>query len=147
MDRVEKIMREKEISFEEVKTDYDEISSNLSKSLLVLLIPLIAAVGLIYNRNMQFGKHLIFATHFFSQFLLATTILYVIATNIQFASRWYFMLPVILMALFYYTISIQVFYGKTIPVSIIYAVLGLIFLILFIEIYRGLITALSLSLV
>ena len=147
MAKVESIMQTKNIPLEEVKSEYDRISSNLSKSLLVLLIPFIALVGLIFNRKLQFGKHLIFATHFFSQFLLATTLLYLITTNIPWANRWFFMIPVMLASLFYYVVSIRVFYNKSIITSVIFGILGLVIIVFFIEFYRSFINVLSLNLV
>jgi hypothetical protein len=59
----------------EVKFEYDSISSNLSKSLLILLIPFIASIGILIDRKLKFGKQLIFATDYFSQLLLRTRIL------------------------------------------------------------------------
>ena len=147
MTKVESIMQTKNISLEEVKIEYDRISSNLSKSLLILLIPFIAIVGLIFNRRLNFGKHVIFATHFFSQLLLSTTLLYLIATNLSWATRWYFMIPVILISLFYYIISIRTFYKKNILVSIIFGIMGLVIIVYFIGIYREFINVVSLNLV
>ena len=143
---VEKIMAAKQLTLEEAKIKYDSISSDLSKSLLVLLIPFIALVGLLINYKMRFGKHLIFATYFFSLLLLATTILYLITTNIPVPNKWYFIFPVIATTLFYYVISIKGFYNKNLLASIFYAIIGIFILSIFIGFYRSFINIISLNL-
>ena len=81
MDKTAQIMEEKALSLEEVKLEYDRISSNLSKALLLLLIPCIASLGIVIDRKAPFGKHLVFATLYFAQVLLVTTLLYLLATS------------------------------------------------------------------
>ena len=92
VDKVSNIMQAKNLSLIEVQTKYDSISSNLSKSLLILLIPFIAIIGIMFKRKLKFGKHLIFATIYFSQFLLSTTIIYLITTNLPYSSLLSFLI-------------------------------------------------------
>jgi len=147
MDKVENIMKTKNLSLEEVKSAYDSISSNLAKSLLILLIPFIALFGILLNKKLEFGKHLIFATLYFSQFLLCTTILYLIIGNLPVSSKWYFIVAMALVGLIYYIVSIKAFYQKSLLQSISYGIIGFFVLGFFISVYRDLINLISLSLV
>jgi Protein of unknown function (DUF3667) len=147
MEKVANIMNKKGLSLTEVKTEYDFISTNLSKSLLILLIPFIASIGFIINRKLQFGKHLIFATLYFSQLLLCTTIIYLITTNLPLLNKWFFVVPIILVTLGYYILSIKKFYEKNLFFSILLGVCGILLIAIFINFYRSVINVISLSLV
>ena len=146
MDKVESIMQTEKLSFEEVESEYDAVSSNLSKSLLVLLIPFIALIGFVIKRKFKFGQHLIFATIYFSQFLLCTTVLYLITTNLPITSKWYFIVPMILSALVYYVVSIKDFYEKSLFSSVLFGIGGILFLLLIISFYRNMVNIISLEL-
>lgn len=147
LDKVKNIMQTQKLTLEEVKSEYDFISSNLSKSLLILLIPFIASIGLIINRKLKFGKHLILATLYFSQLLLCTTILYLITTNLDVPNKWFFIVPVILFTYGYYVLSIKMFYEKSFLFSIVFGVFGILLIMLFINFYRSIINLISLALV
>ena len=147
MEKVSNIMNKKGLTLTEVKTEYDFISSNLSKSLLILLIPFIASIGFIINRKLQFGKHLIFATLYFSQLLLCTTILYLITTNLPLLNKWFFIVPLILVILGYYIFSIKEFYEKNLLFSILLGFCGIFLIAILINFYRTLINLISLALV
>ena len=146
-DKVSNIMQAKNLSLTEVQTKYDSISSNLSKSLLILLIPFIALIGIIIKRKLKFGKHLIFATIYFSQLLLCTTILYLVTTNLPVPNKWFFIVPVVLIAFGYYIISIRKFYEKKLLFSIMFGICGILLIAIFINFYRTFINSISLALV
>ena len=147
VDKISNIMQTQNLSLAEVKTKYDLISSNLSKSLLILLIPFIASIGFIIKRKVKFGKHLIFATIYFSQLLLCTTILYLITTNLPVPNKWFFIVPVILVSFGYYILSIKKFYDKNLLFSIVFGICGILFIAIFINFYRTFINLMSLALV
>ena len=147
LDKVDSIMQTQNKSLDDVKIEYDSVSSNVSKSLLILLIPFIALVGFIIKRKLKFGKHLIFATLYFSNFLLCTTIIYVIVTSLPFPNKWFFIVPSILVTCSYYIVSIKTFYDKTLLFSILYGALGVVLLGIFINFYRILINLISLAMV
>ncbi|APU69535.1 DUF3667 domain-containing protein [Christiangramia flava] len=146
IDKVSIIMRKENLSFTEVQSKYDSISSNLSKSLLIILIPFIASIGIMIKRNLQFGKHLILATIYFSQLLLCTTILYLITTNLPVPNKWFFTVPAVLVAIAYYVLSIKKFYNKSLLFSIAFGIFGIFLIGIFINFYRSLINIISLSL-
>ena len=145
MEDVKAIMQSKNMTLEEVKLEYDSISSNLSKSLLILLIPFIASISIIINRKIKFGKHLIFATHYFSQLLFSTTILYLMITNLPVPNKWFFLIPVVFVSFFYYVLSIKTFYQKNVFLSILYAIIGFFFIAIFLSFYRDFINLISLK--
>jgi hypothetical protein len=147
MDKVSNIMETKNLSLTEVQTRYDFLSSNLSKSLLILLIPFIASIGIFINRKLQFGKHLVFSIIYFSQLLLCTTILYLIVTNSAFLNKWFFILSVVLTSIGYYIISIKKFYEKNLLFSIGFGILGIFLIAVLINLYKIFIDMISLSLV
>ena len=147
MDKVENIMKVKNLTLKEIITAYDSISLNLAKSLLILLIPIIASVGLLINKKLEFGKHLIFATLYFSQLLLCSTFLYLIIYNLPMTNKWYFIISLVLVSLIYYIVSIKVFYQKSLLKSILLGIIGFFIIIFFINIYRDLINLISLSLI
>ncbi len=147
LDKVAHIMQVQNLSLTEVKTEYDFISTNLSKSLLILLIPLIASIGFIIKRKVKFGKHLIFATIYLSQLLLCTTILFLITTSLPVPNKWFFILPVILFTFSYYISSIKKFYEKTMLFSILFGICGILLIAIFINFYRIFINLISLALV
>ncbi|MDP5077761.1 MAG: DUF3667 domain-containing protein [Nonlabens sp.] len=146
MNDVSSIMQSKNMTLDEVKVTYDNISTDLSKSLLVVLIPFIALIGILINRKLPYGKHLIFATHYFSLLLLFTTVCYLITTNLRFPNKWFFIIPVVLFTFLYYTLSIKTFYQKRIAVSIAYAVIATLCTAIFIGFYRNFINLISLKL-
>ncbi|PHR98217.1 MAG: hypothetical protein COA80_05900 [Leeuwenhoekiella sp.] len=143
MHLVNDVMETNQWSLEEVKVRYDKLSTDLSKSLLILLIPFIALVSLLFNRKMPFGKHLVFATHYFSALLLVMTLWYLIATRILMPNRWYYLVPIYLVAVFYYLLSIRTFYAKKWWVSLVYAILGTFCIVMLISFYRTFINLLT----
>ncbi len=146
MSEVDRVMQSNSMTMDEVRIKYDNISSDLSKSLLILLIPFIALIGVLIKVKLGFGKHLIFATHIFSLILFWITILYLITTNLPVPNKWFFILPVILVSLVYYIRAIKTFYEKNILKSILYGLVGIVMLAVFIGFYRNFINILSLKL-
>ncbi len=67
---------QKGIPFEEFKAHYDKALPAISKTFVFLLVPMIASGVwiLFFRRSKLFVPHLIFATHFFTFFLLITLI-------------------------------------------------------------------------
>ncbi|MAW95257.1 MULTISPECIES: DUF3667 domain-containing protein [unclassified Leeuwenhoekiella] len=146
MDLVNTLIEKNEWDLKEVKIRYDRLSTDLSKSLLVLLIPFIALIGILFNRRMAFGKHLVFATHYFSALLLAMTLWYLIASNLLSPNRWFYLVPIFLAATLYYLISVRTFYAKKWWVSCCYGILGTLCMVMLISFYRTFINLLTFQL-
>lgn len=120
----------------ELKNIYDKKSLNYSKSFVVILIPVYAFVFYVLNKKKQyqFGKHLIFATHYFSFFLLFCVLLLLIP---------FYKTPLVIQtSLFvvnfiYLTLAIRTFYKNTIGISVLKGFISVIVIIVFAVMYRG----------
>lgn len=145
-EQVMNIMKINNLSIDELKLNYDTISSNLSKSLLIFIIPFWSLIGYVINRKLSYGKHLIFSTHFLSFFLILTVIVPNISTLFPIIGYTFFLLLILIILLVYYIVSIKRFYKKSILQSILFSLIGLIFLFFCITIYSSLITYVSLCL-
>ncbi len=68
----DKILKEKEYTFEEYQTKFNQKSDNLSKSLIFIMIPIQALLLWLffYRKKPFFVQHLIFATHYYSFVLI-----------------------------------------------------------------------------
>lgn len=74
---VDQVLTKRRIGLEEYRTRFDTTIENQSKSLVVVMIPMFAALMLpLYWRNKRyFVEHLVFSTHFYSYFLLLSSAL------------------------------------------------------------------------
>jgi hypothetical protein len=127
---------ETDMSELELKNIYDIKSLNYSKSFVIILIPIYAFVFYVLNKKKQyqFGKHLIFATHYFSFFLL----FYVILLSIPFYKTPLVIQASIFTINFVYLIfAIRTFYENTIGISVLKGFISVIAIIAFAVMYRG----------
>ena len=138
---VRDIAEKQSLSHEEIAIMYDAKSSELAKGLVILLVPIIALVGQLLNwrSKMAYGKHIIFAIHFFS-FLLGLLVIWfallkLVRPFIDFAQYWN-IVPVIFLSWIYYAISTKRFYGSSWPVAILKGGLGIFLINFFVHLYR-----------
>ena len=142
---VRQIMLEKNLTQENVAILYDQISSNLAKSLLIFLIPFLAIPNMVLHQNTKYqaGKHIIFTTHYLS-FILILLVFILQLAMIFSTNKWSAIIPLLIVGSVYYIISNHRFYGERWYLSI---AKGLIFLIIFVvitQIYKMLVNVLTL---
>lgn len=148
MDQVRSISESKGLSIKEVALLYDNKSSALSKGLIIILIPFIAFVGMFlnYKKKLELGKHIIFATHYFSVVLLFCVIIsQFIELFFASLSKWWFIIPIMTSMLLYYIIGLKTFYNNSWPISVLKGILGVFLINFLIQLYRVGINMLSLN--
>jgi len=131
------------ISIDELALNYDHKSNSITKGFVVIFIP---AIGfflslLHYKMKMQFGKHVIFATHLFSSILL----IMVLWTNLlrlypYDLSNQFFVIPILLSSFVLLLISVKKFYYNSWGLTILKTIITIILVIIFMEFYRTLIS-------
>ncbi len=134
------------ISEQELMQLYDSKSATYSKALVFVIIPFFALFFAIINifKKYQFGKHIIFATHYFSFFLLFCVLLLLIpyvegnAMVIQTA--------IVAVNFIYLLFALKSFYRDGWFISGIKALIGVAGCIFIALQYRGLVSDLSLLL-
>lgn len=147
LEKVNSIIQERSITMEEVAIMYDTKSTNIAKGFLILIIPLIALVGMLLNlkAKMAYGKHVIFAAHYFAFVLifavLWTSIMYLVPFQLN---KWYFIIPISLAMLVYYILAAKRYYNLSWIASIWKGMLGYVLIILCIQIYRIFVNLISL---
>ncbi|MFM2387894.1 MAG: hypothetical protein RL660_2651 [Bacteroidota bacterium] len=149
LDKVKRIASATGNSETEIAASYDAVSTNLAKGLLVLLIPIIASIGKLLNskRKMEFGKHLIFATHFLTTFLLLFMIASLFLRITTSTTIKSVVLGLLALAIFaYYAMSIKQFYGNTLSTAFMKGAVGIILIAILVSIYKLLISILALYL-
>ena len=77
---VEVKMIEKGVTKAELFQSYDTVSTNFSKSAVILIVPVLALVFwiLFYKTKFLFGMHLIFAMHYLSFFFLSCLLAFIV---------------------------------------------------------------------
>lgn len=150
MDIVRGISAEKGLTKEEIAVSYDKKSLDYSKGLIFLLIPFIALVGKLLNlkKKVEYGKHLIFATHFFSFVLLICVLVaeFVALINDDF-SKWLVIGPITFLMVVYYTVGMKNFYQNSWALAITKGVVGIFLINIIIQFYRISINLLSLNMI
>ncbi len=147
LEKVRNISKETGLSETQIANKYDNASTNLAKVLLVLLIPIIALIGKVFNskQKLEFGKHLIFSTHFFtfvlSLFVISGFFLELMPDSLN---RRLLIIPIGLGILIYYTIALKTFYNNSLISAIIKGISGTFLIIYIFSIYRMLISILAL---
>lgn len=138
--QVREIMAARELSIEEVSLLYDRRSSNLAKGLIIILLPFVGLVGglLQLRRGIPFGKHVVFATHFFTFLLLLCVLLgeTLMLLPIEHMSRWWFNIPVVGLLVVYYAVGTHAFYCNRWPAAILKGVTATVLILLLIQVYR-----------
>lgn len=148
MEAVRKISKESGLTEAEIAFKYDKKSSDLAKGLIVFLIPFIALIGKILNPNRKivFGKHVVYATHYFSFVLLmcvSVNSLVQVLTNTF--SKWSFIIPITLVMIVYYVVGLKIFYKNRWLSAVWKGILGVFLINIFIQFYRVVINLLSLN--
>jgi uncharacterized membrane protein len=92
---VDSAVASKQVTLEEYRAQFDATIHNQAKSLVILMVPMLALVllPLYWRRRRYFVEHLVFATHFYSFFLLLLLALFAAASSYSVAARR-FALPV-----------------------------------------------------
>lgn len=132
----------------EIENRYEGLSNSFAKGFVVIFIPILALVFflLFFRKQFQVGKHIVFATHFFS-FVLLILVLWSLILEVLFTevNRWFFVLPVILFSLSYLAIAIRRFYQANLVWTLLASILAFIALLQGIEVYRELISIVSMN--
>jgi len=149
--RVNEIKTSKKITMAEFATLYDFKSNTLAKGFVIVLLPVISLIMAVLNikKKLQIGKHLIFATHFFSFalfFILLWTELVRLIPSAVF-SNLFWSLPILLILLTHLTISIKNFYNDKWLWSIAKGIIALVLIFVAIDLYRSGISILALNLI
>jgi hypothetical protein len=112
--QVRKIAATHHLSHEEIATVYDNTSSDFAKSLLFILIPFFAMITLFifWKRKLEFGKHLVFSTHFLAFFLISMVIISQIIIATTTPNRWLFIIPILFFNTIYLVISFRNFFSQ-----------------------------------
>lgn len=112
LDQVRKIESNTNLSREKIADMYDATSSDFAKSLLFVLIPTFALItfGLFYKRKPEFGKHLVFSTHFLAFFLISMVIISQIIIASTTPNRWLFIIPILFLNIIYLAIGFHRFF-------------------------------------
>lgn len=147
MDKVMELSSKTGLSQTEIANQYEHSSINLAKGLLILLIPIIAWIGklLHYKQKMEFGKHLIFSTHFFTFFLLFFAIsgLFLFLTPDGF-NRRLILIPLGLIICIYYIMALKNFYKNSNTMALIKGVGGIFLILLSITLYKSIVSLIAL---
>lgn len=146
--KVRAITAETGLTQSELAIAYDKKSSDLAKGLIVFIIPFIAMIGKLFHlkKGVEFGKHIIFATHFFS-FVLILCVLSNAVVPIFFSdfNKWLFIIPITVFMLIYYILGIRRFYKNSWSASILKGVLAVFLINVVIQLYRVSINLISLN--
>jgi len=147
LEKVRNITTETGLNEIEIANLYDNASTNLAKGLLVFLIPLIALIGklLNYKQKMEFGKHLIFATHFFTFVLslFAISSLFFTLISDDLTGRM-LLLPIGMAILIYYSLALKNFYYNATVLAFGKGMVGTVLIFILFSIYKMLISILAL---
>lgn len=148
METVRRITSETGLDRDQIAARYDVASSNYAKGLLIVLIPFIALIGrvLTFKRPIAFGKHVIFATHFFSFVLLMTVIIsqVIILTN-TYRNRWIFIIPITILMTLYYILSFKKYYEVSWVSAILKGLIGIFLINVIIQFYKVCINLIALN--
>lgn len=127
------------LSRAEIATLYDNKSENLAKGLIIFLIPFIAIIGLMLNwrKEWAFGKHVIFAIHFFTFVLLmcvlSSELMYLLSDTLN---KWFFIIPITTFMTLYYVIGMRQFYQNNWLQAVAKGFAGTMLINVIIQFYR-----------
>lgn len=148
MEKVRQICGKSGLEETEIAFKYDKKSSDLAKGLIVFLIPFIAIIGKLLNpsREIVFGKHIVFSTHYFSfvllMFVIVSEIIKMLTNNFN---KWLFIIPITLLMIIYYSIGLKKFYHTSWIMAVLKGIVGVFLINVFIQFYRVLINLISLN--
>jgi len=147
MNKVRQIVQNSDFTESEVAKLYDVKSTNLAKGLLIFLIPLIALISKLFNpkQKLEFGKHIIFSTHFLTFVLLLFGIVgimtLVIPENFE---KKLIIIPLGILIYFYYSTALKNFYHNSNTLSFIKGIFGILSIFILVELYKIFVSALTL---
>jgi hypothetical protein len=135
---MERKMEEKNLSFDQLSEKYNAKTSGFSKLLLILMVPMFAAVFFLFNVRKQkfFADHLLASLEYMCYILFYNTIilsflLLAIAYLCQlmgvditpaFSNEWYLLMPIIATSLVYFNFCMQrTFYSDKMIIAAIKA--------------------------
>lgn len=148
MQTVRRISERSGTELSEIAHQYDKKSENLAKGLIVLLIPLIALIGKLLNTNreIEFGKHIVFATHYFSFVLFTCVLISQILIILPITpNRWLFIIPITFSMTLYYIFGTKNFYKSGWIGAILKGVFGVFLINILVHFYRIAINLISLN--
>ncbi|NNE55162.1 MAG: DUF3667 domain-containing protein [Flavobacteriales bacterium] len=122
----------------EIAVMYDNLSSNLAKGLVILLIPVIGVVSWLLNlrKSFAFGKHVIFASHYFTFLLLFCVALLLIYFVFQVSGRSLYLYPILGAMLIYYLLAHRKFFRENIFVSFLKSSAAVLLILAILQYYR-----------
>lgn len=132
------------ISEVDLKHNFDTDSANYSKAAVIILIPFFSLVLMLVNfkKELFFGKHIIFAMHYFSFFLISCVLLIVLSRF----GNGVIQMALVVVNFIYLFFAIKTFYADTSWVSVLKSVIVLILFFSIILLYRQLISDLTFKL-
>jgi hypothetical protein len=145
-EKVEIISKNKEISIKELAVKYNDTSLSWSKTGLVLVIPFIGILMFLINfqKKYYFGKHIIFATHFMSFFLIYLSLLGFFNDFIYTINPENLEAPIIIAILIYTSWSIKVFYQDNMWFAVLKGGMSSFLIVMILVLYRNFISFSSL---
>lgn len=148
-DRVENLSAEKKTSQEMIALEYDNKSTSLAKSAIIIIIPFFALAMMLINirKKYLFGKHLIYSTHFLSFLMIFMVLLSFVISVLPFSSKYLFQIPIFSAIFAYLLFSQKSFYNDTILISLIKSAVGTVLVVIIILIYRAAVSFISLWLI
>ena len=148
LQEVRAIIAETGMTQSEIAIEYDKKSSDLAKGLIIFIIPFIALIGKLLHlkKDLEFGKHIIFATHFFA-FVLILCVLNNAVIPLFFSdfNKWFFIIPITTFMLIHYIVGIKRFYNNSWIAAILKGVMGVFLINVVIQFYRIGINLISLN--
>ena len=113
-----------------------------------MLLPFVASFVALLNfkKRILFGKHFIFATHYFSFVLLMSSLLFILTQKITIpAEKYFFITLVTLGQVIYFAIAHKKVYEDTWLLTIFKSCVGIFLINFIIQLYRELVDALALA--
>lgn len=147
LSKVRSIKASTGMSAEEIANSYDGLSSDFAKGLLIVMIPFFAFIGQIlhFRKGIAFGKHVIFAIHFFSFFLMLCVIISQALFYLPISpNRWLFIVPITSVMFMYYVMGLRFFYHNVWWSAFAKGVVGVFLINFVIQFYRMGISVLTL---
>jgi hypothetical protein len=148
--KVNQAILKKGTTFKEYQARFDATIETQSKTLVVLLIPMLALLlqVLYWRAGRYFVEHLVFSIHFFSAFLLflsgnllLTTLFYAVARrvtiNLAFlANDFLLTMPLLLVCLIYMLVAVRRVYTQSWALTVFKAVILTVGMIFMVQFYR-----------
>ena len=144
LDKVREIMDTRNLSQAEIALMYDNKSTLLAKGFVVVLLPFLALFALLlhWRQKLAFGKHLIFAMHYFS-FILVFCVIWteVVKYIIQRHTNLYYIIPIQTAITVYLILAFKHFYQQSWWSAIWKGLIGTLLIGILIQVYKMCINA------